>query len=418
MEEVIRSCVPFSGKLRGVILVILIHAVSSHKLIYSTPTTLQDQSTASRRPHSSTQGMVPYSTSSSNYERENSVTTLNRVISRPVEAGDLSLVTSALMELLSRTLVHEVNCIAQQPEVGRRVLTKLSEHFIPASLYVAADHIPRFPKQYKMSWIEAIKRHEDPYYISMELVVLGDLNFVADVISKRVKWIWNADLEGSSTSAACERLQKELYFGTQGLLLLVYPYGEERGGSSLVSVFRVSSSSDQGARFEMAARLQNSPVSNSDVKLQLKIFKSFWSSVPRDLEGAEVSMAYINKLGCFTVGSDRKKLTLDSATGYCAEVAKAASEYMNFSAVLKPTNAFGSPLDNGSWDGMVGMLVNRKAELAPLDFTPSLSRRSVVEMSQTLGTEELVMVTQSPGLVRQPFLLLHIFSLKVVSLWC
>ncbi|KAF2359704.1 Ionotropic glutamate receptor L-glutamate and glycine-binding domain, partial [Trinorchestia longiramus] len=87
-----------------------------------------------------------------------------------------------------------------------------------------------------------------------------------------------------------------------------------------------------------------------------------------------------------------------------------AVQYMNFTVELNPTSGFGSYLGNGSWNGMIGLLQRKEAEMAPLDFTPSYSRRAVVDFSPIIGSEKLAIISQAPVRVPRPFLLFQIYA--------
>nr|XP_053656249.1 glutamate receptor ionotropic, delta-1-like [Cherax quadricarinatus] len=102
--------------------------------------------------------------------------------------------------------------------------------------------------------------------------------------------------------------------------------------------------------------------------------------------------------------------SLKNVQGYMAELVRVLEIHLNFSSVVTTTNAFGCQSRNGSWDGMIGLLARKQADLAPLDLSPSWDRTQVIDFSQWMGIDNVIILSRSPHPLRQPFLLLQVFS--------
>ncbi|XP_064077687.1 glutamate receptor-like [Macrobrachium nipponense] len=105
--------------------------------------------------------------------------------------------------------------------------------------------------------------------------------------------------------------------------------------------------------------------------------------------------------------------SLREVTGYVAEVIRVLQRDLNFTVDLIFTNTFGTELDNGSWNGMMGDLTRKEADLSPLDFSPSWARAQAADFSEWFGTDEVIVISQAATPVSKPFLMLEVFSLRV-----
>ena len=57
----------------------------------------------------------------------------------------------------------------------------------------------------------------------------------------------------------------------------------------------------------------------------------------------------------------------------------------------------------------------QEADISPMDFTPSWGREQVVDMSEVLGFDPVVLISQTPKILLPPFLLLQVFQPVVRS---
>ncbi|KAM8840554.1 glutamate receptor ionotropic, kainate 5-like isoform 1-T12 [Spinachia spinachia] len=90
----------------------------------------------------------------------------------------------------------------------------------------------------------------------------------------------------------------------------------------------------------------------------------------------------------------------DRYEGFCVDMLRELSDILKFSFNIKLVDdrVYGAPEPNGSWTGMVGELINRKADLAVAGFTITSEREKVIDFSKpfmTLGISILYRV--NPG---------------------
>nr|XP_033770635.1 glutamate receptor ionotropic, kainate 5 isoform X1 [Geotrypetes seraphini]XP_033770636.1 glutamate receptor ionotropic, kainate 5 isoform X1 [Geotrypetes seraphini] len=90
--------------------------------------------------------------------------------------------------------------------------------------------------------------------------------------------------------------------------------------------------------------------------------------------------------------------------GFCVEMLKELADILKFQYRIKLVDdgLYGAPETNGSWTGMVGELMNRKADLAVAAFTITAEREKVIDFSKpfmTLGISILyrVHMGRKPG---------------------
>ncbi|KAK3551610.1 hypothetical protein QTP70_019754 [Hemibagrus guttatus] len=94
----------------------------------------------------------------------------------------------------------------------------------------------------------------------------------------------------------------------------------------------------------------------------------------------------------------------DQYEGFCVDMLKELSDILKFTFRIKLVDdgLYGAPEPNGSWTGMVGELINRKADLAVAAFTITSEREKVIDFSKpfmTLGISILyrVHIGRKPG---------------------
>ncbi|XP_029115978.1 glutamate receptor ionotropic, kainate 5 isoform X1 [Scleropages formosus] len=94
----------------------------------------------------------------------------------------------------------------------------------------------------------------------------------------------------------------------------------------------------------------------------------------------------------------------DQYEGFCVDMLKELADILKFSFRIKLVDdgLYGAPEPNGSWTGMVGELINRKADLAVAGFTITSEREKVIDFSKpfmTLGISILyrVHLGRKPG---------------------
>ncbi|XP_060906282.1 glutamate receptor ionotropic, kainate 5 isoform X1 [Labrus mixtus] len=94
----------------------------------------------------------------------------------------------------------------------------------------------------------------------------------------------------------------------------------------------------------------------------------------------------------------------DQYEGFCVDMLRELADTLKFSFKIKLVDdgLYGAPEPNGSWTGMVGELINRKADLAVAGFTITSEREKVIDFSKpfmTLGISILyrVQLGRKPG---------------------
>ncbi|XP_008321062.1 glutamate receptor ionotropic, kainate 5 isoform X3 [Cynoglossus semilaevis] len=94
----------------------------------------------------------------------------------------------------------------------------------------------------------------------------------------------------------------------------------------------------------------------------------------------------------------------DQYEGFCVDMLRELANILKFSFKIKLVDdgLYGAPEPNGSWTGMVGELINRKADLAVAGFTITSEREKVIDFSKpfmTLGISILyrVHLGRKPG---------------------
>ncbi|XP_035386908.1 glutamate receptor ionotropic, kainate 5 isoform X1 [Electrophorus electricus] len=94
----------------------------------------------------------------------------------------------------------------------------------------------------------------------------------------------------------------------------------------------------------------------------------------------------------------------DRYEGFCVDMLRELSDILKFTYRIKLVDdgLYGAPELNGSWTGMVGELINRKADLAVAAFTITSEREKVIDFSKpfmTLGISILyrVHIGRKPG---------------------
>ena len=97
--------------------------------------------------------------------------------------------------------------------------------------------------------------------------------------------------------------------------------------------------------------------------------------------------------------------------GYCADLAHAiCQEKLNISYKFLIETKYGGELKDGVWDGMIGALVNREADLAIASLTISAARQKVVDFSQPFINFALSIMIRKPK-AQKPVALLFFSNL-------
>ncbi|KAG0719062.1 hypothetical protein GWK47_051266 [Chionoecetes opilio] len=96
--------------------------------------------------------------------------------------------------------------------------------------------------------------------------------------------------------------------------------------------------------------------------------------------------------------------------GYAADLMRLLQRKLNFSEVILPVQGFGSVTNKRVVERHGWRTEQVKADLSPLDFSPSAERANVLDFGVTYSLDGVIILGQAPSLVSRPFLLLNIFS--------
>ncbi|XP_064108556.1 uncharacterized protein LOC135216960 isoform X2 [Macrobrachium nipponense] len=143
-----------------------------------------------------------------------------------------------------------------------------------------------------------------------------------------------------------------------------------------------------------------------------KMFLPLWPAPPFNFQNRTIRLTCLQKPQVFEFKEGGK---LNETKGYVSELLLITRQHLNFTEILVPSDGFGLKEPNGSWNGMVGVLYRKEADIAPLDFSPSLSRSEVVEFGITIGEDLVILLSRAPSIIVKPFLLLQIFTLQALA---
>ncbi|XP_063885570.1 probable glutamate receptor isoform X2 [Scylla paramamosain] len=92
-------------------------------------------------------------------------------------------------------------------------------------------------------------------------------------------------------------------------------------------------------------------------------------------------------------------------TGYISDVVKHFATRMNFTItyVLSPERTFGSRMPDGSWTGMIGMVVREEADFSPGPFAFSYVRHEAVDYTYALYHQSIKILSGLSGLETDPW---------------
>ncbi|XP_068222867.1 uncharacterized protein [Palaemon carinicauda] len=259
-----------------------------------------------------------------------------------------------------------------------------------------------------LNWITNIMKEVLDFVFSVR-----DLYISSNVHAMNTHWIWvlskplyrdvqpeTSESVPSSFAEAMDQVTENLREGMRGVLVAqenerksIYSIKEDghRVYKSWIKIAAIDARGDGTWFLSLAAVWKFG---------KLEMFKPFWPSPSLNLRNRTKPMVfeYVDGEG------------LDTASGYIIDLLHVIRNRLNFTDVLVPTRGFGLQQPNGSYDGMVGVLQRKEADMAALDFTPNHDRTSVVEFSRPIGEDIVVIISRAPNIILRPFLLLQIYS--------
>ncbi|XP_069188216.1 glutamate receptor ionotropic, delta-2-like [Procambarus clarkii] len=99
--------------------------------------------------------------------------------------------------------------------------------------------------------------------------------------------------------------------------------------------------------------------------------------------------------------------------GYSYEILVIMQEHHNFTLNPRRFIDWGSTQDNGSWDGVIGALRRKEIDFSPMDFTPTKESREVIDFSEWVSENPVVITSAAPQPKAMPFILLEVFHPQV-----
>ncbi|XP_066954832.1 glutamate receptor-like isoform X2 [Macrobrachium rosenbergii] len=265
------------------------------------------------------------------------------------------------------------------------------------------------------------------YLSHSQHILVGSLDWIIATMKKvknlynnskinamNTKWIWIPQVTSASQltlnfpdiSNIIKKMQNIIVEGVRGVLIF-----EERKHSganlrperSQVKIGSIRAPGD-GSWFLDIAGIWHSGI--------YKMFLPLWPVPPLNFQNRTIRITCLQKPQVFEFKEGGK---LNETKGYVSELLLITQQHLNFTEILVPTDGFGLKESNGSWNGMVGVLYRKEADIAPLDFSPSLSRTEVVEFGISIGEDLVIILSRAPSIIMKPFLLLQIFSLETLG---
>ncbi|XP_066952051.1 glutamate receptor ionotropic, delta-1-like [Macrobrachium rosenbergii] len=105
--------------------------------------------------------------------------------------------------------------------------------------------------------------------------------------------------------------------------------------------------------------------------------------------------------------------SLVEMVGYSNVILEILQKTLNFTVEPKEYSTWGHKLEDGSWDGVIGDLMKKKIHFSPMDFTPTKESREVIDFTEWVGEDPVVITSAAPQPQIRPWLLLEVFTLRV-----
>nr|XP_027218073.1 probable glutamate receptor [Penaeus vannamei] len=127
-----------------------------------------------------------------------------------------------------------------------------------------------------------------------------------------------------------------------------------------------------------------------------------------DLKGRNLLIGVINKPRVLELKDEQGRGT--DLRGYSAAILKELQQVLNFTISLREFEFWGSPDASGHWDGVIGALFDKEIDFSPMDFTPTKESREVIDFTEWVSEDPVVIVSAAPQPEIRPFLLLEIYQ--------
>ncbi|XP_064107101.1 glutamate receptor-like isoform X2 [Macrobrachium nipponense] len=108
----------------------------------------------------------------------------------------------------------------------------------------------------------------------------------------------------------------------------------------------------------------------------LKVTKTIFPAESMDFLGRHLIIGVINKPRVLEIKRSGEG-SLVEMVGYSNDILKIIQKFLNFTVEPKEYSTWGHVLPDGTWDGVIGDLMQKKIDFSPMDFTPTKESREV-----------------------------------------
>ena len=137
--------------------------------------------------------------------------------------------------------------------------------------------------------------------------------------------------------------------------------------------------------------------------------KSLWER-RSNLEGMSIRVTTINLQHLHEIHYDQSGESVIGGGGFCIELLDIMAKELNFTWKLQTSNdGHWGAMENGRWNGMIGMLINQQTDIAVAILTMTKERRKVVTFSRTIMNDELTLITAVEEQNANPWIYIDIF---------
>ncbi|XP_050721115.1 glutamate receptor ionotropic, kainate 5-like [Eriocheir sinensis] len=143
----------------------------------------------------------------------------------------------------------------------------------------------------------------------------------------------------------------------------------------------------------------------------LVVHRTLFPPPSKTFRGRTLKLGVINKPRVF-----QKVAGTGEVVGYSSDILRLLQKHLNFTVALRWFDTFGAAYPNGSWNGVIGALHRKEIDFSPMDFTPTKESRTVIDFSDWVSENPVVITSAAPTPQVRPFLLLEVYKAEV-SRW-
>ena len=139
-----------------------------------------------------------------------------------------------------------------------------------------------------------------------------------------------------------------------------------------------------------------------------------------NLEGMSIRVATMSVQNLHEIHYDKSGDSVIGGSGFFLEPLNILAKELNFTWKLKPSNdgQWGA-MDNGTWNGLISMLINEQTDIAAAALTVTKGRMNVVAFSRAIAHEVITLIS-APNVEREanPHIYIEIFPHTVWYVIC